>query len=74
MPIFEYLCQECGTRFEVLLASSGAKATCTTCGSAKVDKQFSTFSPSVAASSSPCADSGCGKAGTGCGGACPMGG
>jgi putative FmdB family regulatory protein len=71
MPIFEYLCQKCGTRFEVLLSSAGTKETCASCGSAKVEKQFSTFSPSVATSSSPCADAGCGRAGTGCGGACP---
>lgn len=72
MPIFEYQCKKCGTAFEALVATADAKAPCSACGSKQVVKQLSTFSASVAAESSPCADSGCGRAGTGCGGGCPI--
>ena len=44
MPIFEYVCNDCGTRFEKL-HKGGAEAArnCPTCGSAAVKKALSTF-------------------------------
>lgn len=72
MPIFEYTCKKCGTSFEALVSVADAKAPCEKCGSTNVKKQLSTFSASVTTESSPCIESGCGKAGTGCGGGCPM--
>ncbi len=45
MPIFEFVCQECGTPFEELLRSSSAVAevSCPFCESTQVTKQISTF-------------------------------
>ena len=48
MPIFEYVCQDCGTKFEKLVrrGPDGAIATelaCPSCGKAHLSEQFSTF-------------------------------
>ena len=40
MPIFEYICDECGHDFELLIRGQDQPA-CTACGSAKVTKQLS---------------------------------
>lgn len=52
MPIFEYECQDCGNRFDVLVQPSqlDAPQTCPACQSAKVEKLMSTFAPKVASS------------------------
>ena len=42
MPIFEYVCQECNHRFELLLQGS-AEAACPKCSTTRLDKQFSAF-------------------------------
>ena len=46
MPAYDYVCQDCGTRFEVRMSmsaySEGAKATCETCGSSNVVRAFTT--------------------------------
>ncbi len=62
MPIFEYKCEECTNKFEVLLKSSASeeKINCPKCGSVKNKKLFSAFSASVQSSSSGgCADGYC---------------
>ena len=45
MPIFEYYCSDCDSRFEQLVLSrKGAEATaCTECGGSAVEKVHSTF-------------------------------
>jgi putative FmdB family regulatory protein len=43
MPLYEITCADCGTTSEVLVKSSGEKPACPHCGSAKVEKGFSTF-------------------------------
>jgi putative FmdB family regulatory protein len=45
MPIYEYLCQDCGAKFEKLVvkASDASGVTCPTCGKAHVSQQLSTF-------------------------------
>jgi putative FmdB family regulatory protein len=45
MPIYEYICQHCGTRFEKLVQSTSSTATieCPECASREVEKAFSTF-------------------------------
>lgn len=50
MPIFEFICQECGTPFEELLRSADviAEVRCPECGSKQVKKQISTFASRVA--------------------------
>jgi len=44
MPIFEYLCQDCGTRFEKLVRSSNADSlACPSCGADRLNQELSTF-------------------------------
>ena len=43
MPIYEYRCQSCDHRFEVLVRG-GEEPLCPECGSKTLEKQFSTFS------------------------------
>ena len=45
MPIYEYVCGECRTHFEVLLATTSPETVrCTKCGSVKVKKTISAAS------------------------------
>jgi len=42
MPLFEYTCRECGTRFEALVVGGRCPA-CPKCGSDQLEKMYSTF-------------------------------
>lgn len=54
MPIFEYVCAECGKITEVLVKSSNSpKPACEHCGSKKTEKKFSTFAAQVKESAPP---------------------
>jgi putative FmdB family regulatory protein len=46
MPIFEYVCQDCHSKYEKFVRSRLAKVelACPECGSAKASKVFSAFS------------------------------
>ena len=44
MPIYEFECEECGARFEELVAADGAVA-CPSCGSEGARRLLSTVSP-----------------------------
>lgn len=50
MPIFEFVCQDCGHPFEELVrnAASTDIVTCPECGSAQVKKQISRFASKIA--------------------------
>ena len=45
MPIFEFMCVNCGTSFEHLVRSSAVQEAilCPNCASSTVNKKFSTF-------------------------------
>lgn len=44
MPIFEYRCSDCGTRFEKLVRSSDTDGPlCPECGTNHLEQQLSTF-------------------------------
>lgn len=43
MPIFEYVCDDCGTRFEKLVRRED-QVLCPQCGESHLTAQFSTFS------------------------------
>jgi len=44
MPIFEYLCEDCGTKFEKLVRNSRASdLVCPSCGEKHLAQQLSTF-------------------------------
>jgi putative FmdB family regulatory protein len=45
MPIYEFECEECGTRFEELVAAADAGAECPECGSSQVRRLLSNVSP-----------------------------
>jgi putative FmdB family regulatory protein len=68
MPLYEYVCRDCGRRFEVLqrIGADGASLTCPGCGGAKVVKQFSTFaSASTSGSTMPCGAASASSCGSG---------
>jgi len=43
MPIYEYVCEECKTRFERIVSAGNGKTECPKCGSHRSTIQFSTF-------------------------------
>jgi putative FmdB family regulatory protein len=53
MPIFEFVCPECGKSFEELVRSSGqlGEVVCPDCGSGNVKKKISTFASRVSGGS-----------------------
>jgi len=63
MPIFEYKCSDCESKFEILTKSNNdIKVSCLECNSSKVKKLFSAFSAStgsVSYSDNSCATSNC---------------
>jgi putative FmdB family regulatory protein len=44
MPIFEYLCDDCGTKFEKLVRRADDQVLCPQCGESHLQTQYSTFS------------------------------
>ena len=73
MPIYEYLCDECETRFERIVIQKQREIDCPKCSSKKVKIQLSVFSTpngslnGASAKSSPSFDGGGGSC---CGGGC----
>jgi putative FmdB family regulatory protein len=78
MPIFEYTCDDCGTKFEKLVRRSAEASTvaCPSCGQDHLKQEYSTFSAHAQAgkAEAPVAGCGSGMCGQGfCGsGACEM--
>jgi putative FmdB family regulatory protein len=74
MPLYEYVCSSCQSRFEKLVRRFGDEVSCPSCASAKVDKQLSTFAVAVASpapSFAGCGAGACAPSEAGCGaGAC----
>jgi putative FmdB family regulatory protein len=54
MPIYEFVCADCGKPFEQLVFSSSKinEVTCPTCSSQNVTKQISTFASKLSGGSS----------------------
>jgi putative FmdB family regulatory protein len=48
MPVYEYMCKECGNKFELFrhFYDSDDDLSCSVCGKKAIEKQFSTFSAS----------------------------
>jgi putative FmdB family regulatory protein len=78
MPIFEYSCDDCGTKFEKLVrrTAEADAVRCPSCGQDHLTTQNSTFAARSAASKSaaPAVDCGAGMCGGGMcvGGMCGM--
>jgi putative FmdB family regulatory protein len=62
MPIYEYRCNECGERFELLVRSVARQTapTCPKCGSLQVQKNISLFGIGSASSGSQASAASCG--------------
>ena len=45
MPIYEFECEECGVRFEELVAPDAAASACPECGAARMRRLLSNVSP-----------------------------
>ena len=64
MPLYEYQCADCETRFEVLqrVGQGSEGLACPDCGETEVEKEYSTFASCVAGGNSAgggaCAPSG----------------
>ncbi len=43
MPLFEYVCGECETRFEKIVRTHTTSVDCVRCNSPKVERQLSVF-------------------------------
>ena len=43
MPIYEYKCDDCGTKFEKLVRRTGDEVACPSCGQNHLKQEFSTF-------------------------------
>jgi putative FmdB family regulatory protein len=70
MPIFEYRCESCGIKFEVILLGD-QKPECPKCHARSLEQQFSTFavgatSHKTAAPVQACGESNCCRMNGGC--------
>ena len=45
MPIYEFECEECGARFEELVAAAAEPPACPSCGAARTRRLLSNVSP-----------------------------
>lgn len=74
MPLFEYLCQDCGRSFEKILPRYDSPADCSHCNSGNVEKQLSVFAVAGTSSSSESVSEGpgCGRCGAAQPGMCGM--
>lgn len=71
MPIFEYLCKDCGRTSEKIVPRYDSPADCIHCNSENIEKQLSVFA--VAGPSKDSAmDAGCGRCGSAEPGMCGM--
>jgi putative FmdB family regulatory protein len=66
MPIFEYICKDCGRPFEKIVPRYDSQAECSHCNSANVEKQLSVFAvagSSGSSAGSEAMEAGCGRCG-----------
>lgn len=71
MPLYEYHCRDCDSRFEKLMFTREAPVVCGKCGSDKVSQLLSTFAVAGRADKAP--DQGpCGSCGAARRGMCGM--
>jgi putative FmdB family regulatory protein len=62
MPIFEYVCEDCGSKFEKLVRSAGnggVAVACPSCGQSHLRQEFSTFAAHANGSSKEAAFPSC---------------
>jgi len=71
MPIFEFVCKDCGRPFEKIVPRYDSHVDCVHCSSANIEKQLSVFAV-AGPSSKESADPGCGRCGAAQPGSCGM--
>ena len=77
MPLFEFICQDCGRSFEKILPRYDSPADCSHCNSKKVEKQLSVFAVAGSSSGESFSESfsegpGCGRCGAAQPGMCNL--
>ncbi len=72
MPIFEYLCKDCGRAFETIVPRHDSQADCIHCNSENVEKQLSVFAVAGSSSQESAPEAGCGHCGAAQPGMCGM--
>ena len=74
MPIFEYICRDCGRDFERIVPRHDSETDCVHCNSENIEKQLSVFAVSApgGSASSQMSDPGCGRCGAAQPGMCGM--
>jgi len=68
MPIYEYDCQQCDARIELLVRANDANPTCNHCNSAELSKRISAHAVSTGSPNTPCGNApmpACGSGGCG---------
>jgi len=65
VPLYEYRCSSCGSRFEVLrrMGQGSEGLVCPHCGHERVEKEFSTFAGATAGASGGSSGGGCSPSG-----------
>ena len=54
MPIYEYLCSDCGNKFEKLVLKPGSEEiACPACGASRVTQEVSMFAPTIPGRTKP---------------------
>jgi putative FmdB family regulatory protein len=66
MPIYEYVCKDCETRYERLVMSLGQKIECPKCSSGRHTLQLSVFSAGKSSNGSASATSSSASGGCAC--------
>ena len=56
MPLFEYICAQCGTKFEKIVRTHTSSVECVGCNSAKVERQLSVFAVASSGTESAAAE------------------
>jgi len=67
MPIYEYICDDCGERYERIVMNKSAAITCPKCESAKKTVQLSVFAAPANGGKSSDSSSAMANSGGGCG-------
>jgi putative FmdB family regulatory protein len=72
MPIFEYVCKDCGRPFEKIVPRYDSHVDCAHCNSVNVEKQLSVFAVAGGSSKEDVSSAGCGQCGAPRPGMCSM--
>ena len=75
MPLFEYLCPDCGAEFEKIVSTYKTRVVCDSCRSPRVEKKLSVFAVAGGEGltfDDAAADGGCGTCGADQPGMCQM--